>query len=223
MHIDESLNIVIPVDRDDGTTVHVHAAPITRECFKQYWLPLSKAFTLIYSEGLHLAGPRIAALSLQKVAEDLRVWDGPMGVRHGLLPEIRRLANVVAPGAGNGHGRGWQMVPYDDAVKAELIDQEDADEIEGVLVFFTLAWRLNRRAERKALIDGLVALWGASTSSQSLSEFAASLPTSTEIANTGAMHPAPLLPPSSTGPAMMDTATASTIGPTMGRFPGIPQ
>jgi len=223
MHIDESLNIVIPVDRDDGTTVHVHAAPITRECFKQYWLPLSKAFTLIYSEGLHLAGPRIAADALRKVSEDLRVWDGPMGVERGLMPEIRRLANVVAPGAGNGHGRGWQMVPYADAVKSELINEEDADEIEGALVFFTLAWRLNRRVERKGLIDGLVALWGASTSSQSLSEFADSLPTSTETANTGVTLQAPSWPQSSTGPLTMDTATASSIAPTMARFPGIPQ
>jgi len=223
MRIDESLNIVVPIDRDDGTTVYVHAAPISREVFQRYWLPLSKAFAMIYGEGLHLAGPRIAAMSLQKVSEELRVWDGPMGVERGLLPEIRRLANVVAPGAGNGHGRGWQMIPYEDAVKADLIDQDDADEIEGVLVFFTLAWRLNRRSERKGLIDGLVALWGASTSSQSLSEFAASLPTSTETANTGAMPPAPLSPPSSTGPATTGFATASTIGPTTGRFPGIPQ
>ncbi|HEY4153497.1 MAG TPA: hypothetical protein VGM38_09270 [Pseudolysinimonas sp.] len=224
MRIDESLNIVVPVDRTDGTTVYVHAAPISREVFQRYWLPLSKAFALIYGEGLHLAGPRIAAMSLQKVSEDLRVWDGPMGVQRGLMPEIRRLANVVAPGAGsNGHATGWQMIPYDDALKAELIDQEDGDEIDGVLVFFTLAWRLNLRKERKGLIDGLVALWGAQTSSSSLSEYAASLPISTETANTGATAPVASSPQSSTGPAMTDSTTALLSGPMTASSPGIPQ
>lgn len=221
MKIDEALNIVVPVDREDGTTVWVHAAPIGREVFQRFWLPLSKAFALIYGEGLHLAGPRIAAMSLQKVAEDLRMWDGPMGVERALLPEIRRLANVVAPGGSNGHS-GWQMIPYDDAVKSRLIDQEDADEIEGVLTFFTLAWRLNLRKERRAIIDGLCALWGASTSSASLSEFADSLPTSTGTANTGATPPAPSSQPSSTGPAMKASPTASLNAP-MANFPGIPQ
>jgi hypothetical protein len=224
MRIDESLNIVIPIDRADGTAVYVHAAPISREVFHRYWLPMSKAFALIYGEGLHLAGPRIAAEALEQVSRDLRVWDGPMGVQRGLLPEIRRLANVVAPGAGsNGHATGWQMIPYEEAVKSELIDQEDGDEIEGCLCFFTLAWRLNLRKERKGLIDGLVALWGASTSSQNLSEFAASLPTSTETASTGATVQAASSPPSSTGPATTDSTTALPSVPMTAPFPGIPQ
>jgi hypothetical protein len=223
MRIDEALNIIIPVDRDDDTTVYVHASPISREVFQRYWLPLSKAFALIYGEGLHLAGPRIAAMSLRKVSEDMRLWDGPMGVERGLLPEIRRLANVVAPGGGNGHAPGWQMIPYDDAAKMDLIDQDDADEIEGVLVFFTLAWRLNLRKERKVLIDGLVALWGASTSSQSLPEFAASLPILTATGNTGATVLGVSSPQSSTGPAMMASAPVSPNVPMKARSPGIPQ
>lgn len=224
MKIDEALNIVVPVDRADGTTVYVHAAPISREVFHRYWLPMSKAFAQIYSEGLHLAGPRIAALCLQTVSEQLRVWDGPMGVQRGLLPEIRRLANVVAPGGGtNGHAGGWQLIPYDEAIKHELIDQEDADEIDGVLVFFTLVWRINLRKERKDLIDGLVALWGASISSLALSEFAASLPTSTATANTGVTPQAPSLPPSSIGQPMTGSLTASPSAPMTASSPGIPQ
>ena len=208
MQIDEQLNIVIPVDRMDGTRVHVHAAPISRECFQRYGLPLSKAFALIYGEGLQLAGPRIAADALRKVSEDLRVWDGPMGVERGLMPEIRRLANVVAPSGGNGHGHGWQMIPYDDAVKMQLIDQEDQDEILGVLVFFTLGWRLNLRKERKQIIDGLCALWGASTTSSDFTAFVNGLPTSTETVSTGAIAPAVSSPPFSTGQPMMASPSA---------------
>jgi hypothetical protein len=223
MHIDETLNLVIPVDRDDGTTVYVHAAPIGREVYKRYWLPLSKAMALILGEGLHLMGPRIAADALQKVSEDLHMWTGPMGVERGLMPEIRRLANVIAPGSGNGHGRGWQMIPFDDALKMELIDHEDADQIEGALCFFTLAWRLNLRKERKGLIDGLVQLWGASTSPLSCSAFVDSLPTSTEIANTGATAQAASSQPSLTGHPTMGSESASLSAPTKGPSLGIPQ
>jgi hypothetical protein len=213
MRIDEQLNLVIPIDRADGTTIWVHAAPIGREAFQRYWLPLSKTFALIYGEGLHLAGPRIAALSLRKVSEDMGVWDGPMGVARGLMPEIRRLANVVAPGDGNGAGHGWQMVPYDDALRSNLLDQDDADEVEGVLVFFTLAWRLHRQKERKDLIDGLCALWGASTSSASLSEFADTLKTSTATGNTGATPPEASSPPSSIGPPARGSSSVLPSAP----------
>ncbi len=224
MRIDETLNIVIPIDRSDGTGLYVHAAPISRDVFHRYWLPMSKAFALIYGEGLHLAGPRIAAEALEQVSKELRVWEGPMGVQRGLLPEIRRLANVVAPGAGsNGHATGWQMIPYEEAVKSELVEQEDADEIEGCLVFFTLAWRLNLRKERKGLIDGLVALWGASTTLSNLSVFADGLQTSTATANTGVTVQAASLPPSSIGPATTVSTTASPNAPMMAPFPGIPQ
>jgi len=223
MHIDETLYLVMQIDRSDGTTLHVHAAPISREAFDRYWLPLSKAFTQIYSEGLHVLGARIAAKALKSVSEQLRVWDGPMGVERGLMPEIRRLANVVAPGAGsNGHSTGWQMIPYEDAKKDGLLDQDDADEVEGALVFFTLAWRLNRRSERRELIDGVGALWGALTSSRNLSEFAAGLPTSTATASTGETHPAHSSQESWTGRPTTGSPSVSLNAP-MANFPSIPQ
>jgi hypothetical protein len=190
MRIDEQLYLVLPLDRADGTTVYVHAAPLGREVFERYWLPLSKTFAAIYTEGLGVvAGPRIAALMLKKVGEEAGTWDGPMGLQRGLLGEIRRLANVVAPGA-NGQ-QGWQMIPLEDAIRDQLVDVEDIDEIMGVLVFFTCAWRLHRQAERRTIATGAANLWGARTLSSNLSVFASSLATSTETDSTGATPPVP--------------------------------
>jgi hypothetical protein len=216
MQIDESLTITIPVDRTDGSVVYVHASPIGREVFEKFWLPLSKTFSAIYGEGLGIiAGPRIAALMLRKVSIESGLWDGPVGVERGLIAEIHRLANVAAPGA-NG-ASGWQIYPYADALSAGMIDADDAAEIEGVLVFFTLVWRLHRQSDRRAILDGAVRLWGASMSSQSLSAFVGSLPSLTETGSTGGTLPEALLPRSSIGPAVPRSNGSSTIGPTPSR------
>lgn len=209
MKIDEQLNLVIPCDRDDGSTIYVHASPIGREVFQRFWLPLAKAYNQIMSERLFFTGPRVASLMLKQAAETSGAWEGPMGVETGLLPEIRRLANVVAPGA----GRGWQMIPYTDAVRDEIIDEEDADQIEGLLVFFTLVWRLHRRADRQMVLSGAVAMWNASISSASLSAFVNSLPTSIATASTGATAPEPYSQPSSTGVPGQGSRPVSGIAP----------
>jgi hypothetical protein len=206
MRIDEQLAIVIPVDREDGSVVHVYATPISREVFQTYWLVLSKTFASMYEEGLALAsGPRIAAMMLRHKAEEMRLWDGPAGVQLGLMREIRRLANVMVP-------PDWQIYPMDDALARNLITEDDADEIDGVLVFFTLVWRLHLRKDRRVILDGAVSMWGASTSSLRLSAFIASLPTSTETDSTGATPPAPSSPPSSTGLPVLATRPASGNG-----------
>jgi hypothetical protein len=219
MRIDEQLNIVIPVDRANGTTIYIHAAPLSREVFQKYWLVLSKAFAGMYGEGLgSIAGPRIAALMLRRVSESMELrggineWNAPDGVENGLMPEIRRMANVAAM-ATNGSGRGWQLFTLEHAIAHNMIDIEDLDEIDGVLVFFTLVWRLHRRADRRTMLDGGVKGWGASTSSLALSAFVASLPTSTETASTGGSPPAPLSPPASTGPQAPASRNASVRPP----------
>jgi hypothetical protein len=93
MQIDEQLNLIVPVDRANGTTVWIHASPISREVFQKYWLVLSKAFSGMYAEGLgSIAGPRIAALMLRRVAEEMEIgrgiteWNKPDGVENGLMP-----------------------------------------------------------------------------------------------------------------------------------------
>jgi len=91
MKLDKALNLVIPIDQDEGR-IYVHSTPISLEVFEKYFLAISKTFAAIYSEGLNvLAGPRVAALMLRRVSDDL-------GLDTGLIDEIRRLSNVIVSG-----------------------------------------------------------------------------------------------------------------------------
>ena len=182
MQIDKKLNIVIPVERNDGTTIYVHTTPLDYEVFEQYFIVLGKAFSSIFAEGLSvIGGPRVAALMLKKVAIDMGVWDGDGGVQQGLMAEIQRLSNVVAPGPG-----GWQTLPLYNAQKEGLLTAEEMREVEGQAVFFILTSALNKPKQIPVIMQGVSRLWGAQTTLSNSTEFAASLKTSTEAANTGA-------------------------------------
>jgi hypothetical protein len=182
MKIDRKLNLVVPVERAPGETVYVHAMPLGREVFERYFLVISKAFAAIYNEGLgFVAGPRVAAMLIRRVAEDLNVWDGPEGVEAGLVAEMRRLSNVLAPSP-----KGWTQIPLQQAIDQGFIDEADASEVENAIAFFTVASAMHRRAELKDVLEGASKLWGAHVSSLNCTEYTASLPTSTEGETTGA-------------------------------------
>lgn len=196
MRIDEQLNVQIPIDRADGSVVWVHATPISQQVFEMYWMILAKVHAQIYGMGLSIiAGPRIAALMLKEIAIQSGSWEGPTGVAIGLMAEMRRLANVIVPQKDG----GWAPFPLDVARQHGMLAPEDAAEVEGILVFFSLGWRMHRRNERVAILEGAMRLWGASTSSANLSDFVASLLISKETASTGETPPTTSPQPSSTG------------------------
>src|SRR4051812_3498357 len=111
MKVDRKLNLVVPIERPEGV-IYVHAAPISREVYERHYLVMAKTHTAIFDQGLHFTtGPRVAALMLRDHAQRLGVWEGPDGVQVGLMAEIRRLANVIAP-----NGKGYGALPLDVAV-----------------------------------------------------------------------------------------------------------
>ena len=182
LRIDRKLNLVIPIDRDDGARIYIHSTPISLAVFEAHYLVMAKTFAAIYNEGLGVtAGPRVAAMTMKKIAENLGVWAGEGGVESSLVNEMKRLTNVLAPGA-----NGWDTVPYSEAVKRGIIDEDEASEVENALAFFTVAYRLHRKTEREAILNGASRLWGGEISSLPFTEFRNSLPTSTPAANTGA-------------------------------------
>lgn len=181
MRIDKRLNLVIPVERDDGTRIFVHSTPVSSDLFDTYWEPVGKAFSAIYSGGFGvIAGPRIAAKMLQKVSKELGKWDGPAGVRQGLVAEAHRLTNVLVSGK-----RGWEMIPFVDACSSGVIDKAEADEIEGALAFFTVASLTHRKADLPSVMAGAAQIWGAQTESLGCTEFRNSLATLSETGNSG--------------------------------------
>jgi hypothetical protein len=181
MRIDKKLNLVVPVEMDDGSKLFVHSTPISSDVYTTYWKPLSRAFADIHTQGLAAVGARVAANVLQDVSMQLRLWDGPTGVERGLIPEIHRLTNVMVIGA-----RGWESMPFDDARSKKMLDDEILAEIEGMLIFFTAASHLYRRGTRQEMLMGALAHWDAQIESSNCMELLHSLQTSTAAENTGA-------------------------------------
>jgi hypothetical protein len=175
------MNLVIPID-DGGTTLYVHSMPISREVFERYFLPISRAFNMIYTQGLGTAaGPRVAALTLKQVSIELGLWDGDAGVQNGLMNEIKRLANVVSLTP-----NGWQSVPYEQAIKENMLSDDIASEVENIIVFFTVASWMHLKAELPTILKVVCGLWNARVESSNSTEFASSLPTSTKDESSGA-------------------------------------
>jgi hypothetical protein len=173
--------MVVPVELADGSTVYVHSTPIGREVFETYFENFSRTFTQIYAGGHGItSAPRIAYLLLKKDAQEHGNWEGERGVRRGLFEEIARLTSVVAPGAG-----GWTTMPWDEAVKAGVLDEDDVSEVWNALAYFTLASAMHKKAELRPMLEAALSLWGARPESLNCTEFIASLPTSTPTDNSG--------------------------------------
>ncbi|MBV8060467.1 MAG: hypothetical protein JO253_02935 [Alphaproteobacteria bacterium] len=175
MKIDKQLNLVCPIETDSGV-VYIHSTPIGREVFEKYFLPLSKTFGAIFTEGLQVvAGPRVAAMLLKKVSIEDGVWDGPQGVSSGLMEEIRRLSNVAVP-----TDAGWATLPLYDALAKGHLEQRDVDEAENAIVFFTCISLMCKRSEAATFVTGMSEIWGTLTTSSNVTEYARSLPMLTE-------------------------------------------
>ena len=184
MRIEKTLNLTQEFQTEKGS-VYLHSMPISKEMWKSYFFILART----YAELLKLlngSGPPPACLMLQRVATQDGVWAGENGVEQALLPEIRRLSNVVMQAEGR-----WQTIPYDQALRQKLIDEDDADDMENVLVFFICVSAHLRGQRNKEKLDIMLGImksqWNAPTTLLDCTAFSASLPTSTPAVNIGAM------------------------------------
>jgi len=174
--INGKFNIVIPVDGTSLGTIYVHSTPISRAVFERFYDVLGAAFTALYQKRLNIfAGPKVTALLLRDTAKDMGRWDGADGVERALMPEIWRLTNVAVPT----ESRGWETIPYHDAVARQLLDEDEQAEVENAVCFFTCNSAVMPRSQLASILAGMTSLWGAEITSSNCSEFAASLPPST--------------------------------------------
>lgn len=183
--INRQLNLVIPIDRDDGTTAYVHSSPIGRPVFEANHLLIAKTFTQIFTGGLGItAGPRVCALVMRDVAATMQI-----DADTSLFDEIRRLTNVLAQGSD-----GWQTLPYHDAIKQGLISDDDAAEVDNALAFFTVVCAMHRRPVAESMMDTSAGLWGAQITSLAPTAFITSLKISTPPDTTGAKETVSSIP-----------------------------
>lgn len=190
MKIDRKLNLVIPLEREDGTTLHIYATPIRKEVFETYFLVLAKTFSALSRNGLDpRSGPSIAALMLRETATatertfESNWWDGDDGVngKTGLLAEIVRLSNCLVGTPDN----GWQTIPLQDALDRKLITDEEKSEVMNLLVFFTVSSLIAPKQDRTILINGMAAIYRLESTFLIFSEWASSYKAQTQDANTG--------------------------------------
>jgi hypothetical protein len=204
MKIARNMNFVLPVETDMGKG-YVHATPISKEVYREHFYILSKTFSAIFSEGLGVvAGPRVAYLMLEKISQNEKVWDGETGVKNTLLNEIIRLSNLVYPV----DEKGWDTVPLDVAIERQVIDP---DEAVGELVFFTCVSSINKPHQAKEVMDQVAGLWGSAISSSTLTEWIASLLTSTPPASSGETE--------KTSSAKSSTIAPGSASPNSGAIP----
>ena len=179
--INRKLNLAIPVEVQPDVTYYVHSVPVAREVYERYYQVFARTFTDIYTKGFSVAsGPRVALLMLRDVAKAMNQWDGDEGVQNGLLPEIRRLTNLVMPVNGR-----WSTVPFEDARSRSILDEDDVSEVENAVAFFTVASAMHRKQELGPVLKSMAGLWDAQLTYSNATDFAASLPTSTSDASTG--------------------------------------
>ncbi|MGS8048590.1 hypothetical protein ACQ94G_14245 [Escherichia coli] len=203
MKIARNLNLIIPVRTGKGNG-WIHATPISKEVFKEHFFILSKTFSAIFSEGLGVvAGPRIACLMLERISSDMNIWDGEKGVRNTLVNEIIRLANLVYPV----EGKGYDTLPLDMALERGIVEFDD---VAGELVFFTCVSSINTPEQTEQMMLAVSGMWNSRTSSLSLTEWIASLPTLKPVASSGATA-STLSATSSTTQPETDSATSGQI------------
>ena len=181
MQLNRQLNLVYPVQRDESA-IFVHSMPIGEDAFDANWRVLAATHAKMLMEGLIVTnGPRVAARMLRDTAKEKGVWDGPSGVERGLMQEIRRLSNVVAPAE-----NGWRTLQWQDALNDGLFGDDEAREVENALVFFTLISAISKRNQVASLIAATADLWGLQTTLSNVTEWAASLPISKPEGSSGA-------------------------------------
>lgn len=174
--LNRKLNIVLPAFMTDKGLVYVYSSPISLPVFREHYRMLGRTFTEIQRLGYGpITGPSLAGYVFRDEAK------GYSDEAHSemLVNEVKRLSFVVYPG-----DTGWANMPFVESVKRGILTEEQGDEAENFLVYFTCASWIKLPSEAIAM-DSLRTLWQAQITSSTVMEFMNSLPTSTPEENTG--------------------------------------
>lgn len=174
MKINSKLNLVVPVDSNEGK-IHFHSMPINREVFQRYHFVICAAFTKLLSADMTITGPKIAAMTVEEIARDMGKWDGDTGVQKGFIGEITRLTNVLCLGE-----KGWESYPVNIALQRDFIQEDDWEEAKQRIVFFTLVCNMTRMNVRNELLQIMDESWQTQTTSLGCMDFIDSLLISNE-------------------------------------------
>lgn len=176
MKIDASLRVTFERRREsDGAPFYVYAQSVSRNTAREFWQVVQRATNQLYiNSGSPQGALRFAAAAVREAGTFL----GNERVEQFFIGEMRRLAMVVLPGG--------ESLTFDEAVKNGALSEDEVDEMEAALCFFTLAWNFHSTENRALIIASALTLWNGRTTSSSFTEWTASLPISKETVNSGA-------------------------------------
>lgn len=190
--INRRLNLVIPIfDPDDAQTKEpiawAYHIAITQDVFRTYWKVIAQTMQSLLTGGVGLYGPRYACYQMKDIAVADRTWedrkvgdDTIVGVKNGLYNELIRRTQI-ALASKNG---GWEQMLLSDVKSGRLLSEDQIDEVEGAVTFFTVGSRSQSQGKQDQILAGLI-MWNAAPTSSSFSEFMNSLRTSKKKENTG--------------------------------------
>ncbi|MFZ4708224.1 MAG: hypothetical protein ACOYMH_00090 [Zwartia sp.] len=184
MKIDRNLNLVMQVQTESKGTVFIHSTSISRSVFEQFYLELGKVFSQCFDSinqaHLALSAPQLAYPALKAISKQAGNWDGAGGVQFGLVNEIIRLTNVLVSGE-----RGWESIPFDTAVKREVLNEDEEMEALSSLVFFTAISKVAPKDLKNSFLEMAGALRNWELTSLDSMEFMSGLPILTKKESTG--------------------------------------
>ena len=184
MKIDRNLNLVMQVQTGKNGVVYIHSASIGRSVFEQFYLELGKVFSQCFDSvnqaHLALSAPQLAYPALKSIATKAGNWDGVGGVKFGLVNEIVRLTNVLIATE-----KGWETLPFDVAVKREILDEDEEAEVLSSLVFFTAISKVAPKDLKNSFLEMAGALRNWELSSSDSTEYMSGLPILTKKESTG--------------------------------------
>jgi len=182
--IDRNLNLVMQVQTGKNGVMYIHSASIGRSVFEQFYLELGKVFSQCFDSvnqaHLALSAPQLAYPALKSIATKAGNWDGVGGVKFGLINEIIRLTNVLIATE-----KGWETLPFDVAVKREILDEDEEAEVLSSLVFFTAISKVAPKDLKNSFLEMAGALRNWELSSLDSTEYMNGLPISTKKEPTG--------------------------------------
>jgi hypothetical protein len=171
-------------------TLWAYHTPLSRDLFEANYRIIAAANDqLTATDGLpNRSGPAVATFALRDAAKrDAAQWgsldEQDPGGFNALMAAIRNATNVLVPAESK-----WQYMPVPTAIDRKVIDQDEWTEAESAISFFTCVWPMMPRRARQSprMLSYLALVLGASTTSLTLTDFAASLPISTPSVTSGA-------------------------------------
>lgn len=184
MKIDRNLSLVMQVQTEKNGLVHIHSTSISRSVFEQFYLELGKVFSQCFDSinqaHLALSAPQLAYPALKSIATKAGNWDGVGGVKFGLVNEIVRLTNVAVSTE-----HGWETIPFDTAVKKEVLNEDEEAEALSSLIFFTAISKVAPKDLKNSFLEMAGALRNWELTYSDCTEYMSGLPTLTKKESTG--------------------------------------